>query len=380
MKMFLGFLLAIFLSAGVFAIAHAANPDAPVIYRNGNTITWPPVPNADGYNVYFNGQYSVTIETNSYTASVSGTYMVTSFDKGTSPTSYSVSSNDMDVTVNDAATPATPATEDSTDTPQSEIQPVASQTPPPSTGGLVYSTTFRDDFNGPTISSKWTTPSWQAPDRDAKNSLQPCKQQNGVLHLAIEQVGDERLACYMSSSISSFGPGSDKTMKIEYRADVSQVKARGAWFAGWMYVVSGSGAFDGNPSTGMETDVFEYMPTWTGAYNTAAHDGSSSEKWIDPKNELAVDISEPGFHTYSVEWNKNCQVFSFDGQPVFTNRELISTAENHSIMLSMEAQTGTQWGMWNVGSFAENLRDSGAVGKIDWVKVSEAPGFANICE
>lgn len=306
--------------------------------------------------------------------------MVTSFDKGTNPTTYSVSSNTLDIDVNAAATPNNEAVSSAVDTSNAESEPAAGANLPPSTGSLVYRTVFRDDFNGPTLSSKWTTPSWQAPERDAKSSLKPCEQKNGVLHLAIEQIGDERLACYMSSRDTSFGPGSDKTMKIEYRADVSQVKARGAWIAGWMYVVSGSGAFDNDQSTGMETDVFEYMPTWTGAYNTAAHDGSSSEKWIDPKSDLGVDISKPGFHTYSVEWNKNCQVFSFDGKPVFTNRDLISTTENHSIMLSMEAQTGTQWGWWNVGSFSDNLEVDGAVGKIDWVKVSEAHGFGDICQ
>lgn len=469
MKMFLGPLAATVLCAGVFQTVHAARPASPVISSNDAEITWSSVPNADGYNVYRNDRYSATVQENSYTAPSSGEYTVTSFDKNANPTSYSDSSNALDMKVGsgdatpapapgssarpaapvievsgskiswkavpaataynlykdnsyfktttttsytvgangiyhvtavngdvnpttysvmsnaekaasspDSDTPSTPEIPDTPETPDTPEPPVPTQ--PPASSDLVYTTKFRDDFNGPTLSSKWSTPNWQAPSRDAKQSLQTCNQKDGVLSLEIKKVGNERLACYMSSKDSNFGPGSDNTMKIEYRADVSQVRARGAWFAGWMYVVSGGGASDDDRSTGMETDVFEAMPTWLGAYNTAAHDGPSSEKWIDPKNELNVDISKPGFHTYSVEWNKDCQVFSFDGKPVFTNRELISTTENHSIMLTMEAQTGTQWGMWDVGSFADNLSETTAIGKIDWVKVSEAPGFGSLCD
>jgi len=77
---------------------------------------------------------------------------------------------------------------------------------------------------------------------------------------AIKQVGNERRACYLITQKSIlFGPGEDATIKIEYRANVSQVKAKGGWFAGWLYAngFSGGNATDSIPGNGMEIDVFE---------------------------------------------------------------------------------------------------------------------------
>ena len=326
-------------------------PAAPQISANGAVVSWPAVASATGYNVYFNGDYATTVEGLEYTATQSGTYSVTSFNKNANPTTYSVQSNEVQVTL----------------------------------GGVVasgeYEEVFFDGFDGSTLSSNFSNPWTSVPGRAVSFSAQPCSQQGGHLELTIQKIGDEHVACYLASNRKDFGPGDDSTMKIEYRADVSQVKARGAWFAGWMYVTNGNGARDNDSTTGMETDVFEYMPTYDSAYNVAAHDGASTEEWITANSTFGVDLRTPGFHTYGVEWNKHCQVFTFDGQKVFTSRSPLSTAKVHSIMLTMEAETGLQWGFWDVGDFTENLKTAPAVGKMDWVKVSQKDGAdASLCD
>ena len=247
---------------------------------------------------------------------------------------------------------------------------------PDPNAGPNYRRIFRDDFEGADISSNFAVPSWTAPSRVTKNSAAGCSQKDGKLHLAIKQVGDEQLACFLISNAGNYGPGIDSTVKIEYRANVSNVKAMGAWFAGWVYPLGDTSgqpnAADGVVTTGSEYDVFEYMPTRPGEFQTAVHDSDAikMEKWVDPQS-LGIDLTADEFHTFGVEWNKNCVAFFIDGTKVSSKNSDISAAKKHSLMLSMEAQTGTQWDTWDVGDFAENLASNPAEGIIDWVEVQK---------
>ena len=255
------------------------------------------------------------------------------------------------------------------------------------TGGEEYGEIFRDDFDGDSVSSNFFVPTWSIPGRAAVNNINSCSQSNSVLSLSIKNVGNESQACYLFSNIGDIGPGDDSTIKIEYHANVSGVKAKGAWFAGWIYPKGlnpdGSHpAEDNNPATGAEYDVFEYMPTWDTAYNTAIHDGGTEQQWIYGDLLNGIDLKADQFHTYSMEWNKDCVVFSIDGIPVRASTSpLISSAKKHAIYLSMEAQTGKQWDFWDIGDFRQNLDQNPTVGKIDWVSVSRKAGVdPNLCD
>jgi len=243
-----------------------------------------------------------------------------------------------------------------------------------------YYEIFRDDFNGNNISSNFFLADWAIGGRATTNSLEACSQSGGVLSLKAQNAGNQIQACYLISNKRDIGPGDSSTIKIEYLANVSQVRARGAWFAGWVYPLGEGGpAEDGDPSNGAEFDVFEYMPTNATAYNTAVHDGGKTEKWIY-RPQHGANLTDNRFHTYSMEWNKNCAVFSFDGTPVNKITQRISKEPVHSIYLSMEGQTGRQWNNWNVGSLSSNLRSSPAVGKISMVRVLQKDTVDNLCQ
>ena len=253
--------------------------------------------------------------------------------------------------------------------------------------GSEYGEIFRDDFNGDSVSSNFFVPTWAIGGRAAVNNINSCSQSGGYLSLAIKNVGNESQACYLISNKGDLGPGDDSTLKVDFHANVSGVKAQGAWFAGWIYPVGlnpdGSHpAEDNDPTTGNEFDVFEYMPTWDTAYNTAIHDGGTEQQWIYGDLLNGIDLTADQFHTYSMEWNKDCVVFSIDGIPVRASTSpLISGAKKHAIYLTMEAQTGKQWDFWDVGDFKQNLDANPTVGKIDWVSVTRTAGVdPNLCD
>ncbi len=246
-----------------------------------------------------------------------------------------------------------------------------------------YATIFSDSFDGSTTSSNFYVPTWTSGNRFAVNNKDACSQGGGKLKLSVKKVGDQHHACYLISH-QTFGPGSDSTIKIEYKADVSNVRAKGAWAAGWMYALGKNSqgvdyAADGIASTGSEYDVFEYSPAWNTAYNSAVHDGRSDDpsKWTDGKGV------QTGTHTYTLEWNKQCQVYSVDGVRQFkvTNPKFISQNTNHHIMLTMEAQTGTDPLTGQpVGNFADNLTKNPALATFDSVTVAKKTSIdANLC-
>lgn len=263
----------------------------------------------------------------------------------------------------------------------SQIGPNRTVTISGPSGGTSYSQIFREDFNGNSISSKFKLANWSIPNRDTTNNINSCSQSGGKLNLSIKNVGNQRQTCYLISKKNNFGPGDSSTLKVEYRANVSQVKARGAWFAGWLFPLGGNAATDSNKNTGVEYDVFEYMPTWNVAYNTAIHDGDINlQKWIEPKKDYGIDLRQNKYHTFAVEWNKNCMAFFIDGRRVNTNTSHVSKAKRHTIMLTMEGQSGTQWDTWNVGSLQNNINNYPATGRIDWVRVSEKASIdPNLC-
>ncbi len=264
-----------------------------------------------------------------------------------------------------------------------------SETLPPGTWTLAWA----DEFDGPAGTfpgGDWrlgptygteTSPGAYA-WRDAVYRSSECYLDgSGVLTLRARRVGGENRACFLATSDprygarAEFGPGATDTIYVEYRANVSQVRAHASWFAGWL--MSPHDTYDGRPSTGTEVDVFEYVPftnssyTLNTLYHAAVHwrsDGTGTSKpapsapWISaynqvtPMDAVATDLRDDAFHTYGVEWSGSEQRFYFDGHPVWTNTEGVSEAQNHGIILSIEIADGTPWNVWGhpVGRFQDN--------------------------
>lgn len=302
-----------------------------------------------------------------------------------------------------------PVTPTSTSAPEPPAGP-ASDTLPAGDWSLVWA----DEFDGPEGSfpgGAWrlgptygeeTEPEVYA-WRDAVYRRSECYLDgSGVLTLRAERSGGENRACFLATSDprygarAEFGPGETGTIYVEYRANVAQVNSHAAWFAGWL--MSPHDTYDGNPATGSEVDVFEYVPftnssyTLDTLYHAAVHwrsDGTGTSKpapfapWIsdysqvDPMAAVATDLRDDAFHTYGVEWSGTEQRFYFDGHLVWTNTEGVSTAQNHGIILSIEIQNGDPWNVWGhpVGRFEDNAPSrASSHAYVDYVRVYRRPG------
>ena len=225
--------------------------------------------------------------------------------------------------------------------------------------------------------------------------------------LTAEKVGGDVHSCYAILN-ELVGPG-DGQVKVEVRADVSRFQAEGGWFAAWLQTLRGDGnPYDGNPATGTEIDIAEYAPyegeyqfdaqngiDTRNSYHPAVHDvdgtggyvqgGEDSNGFVDV-GPLGVNLRS-GFHTFTVEWNADCQVFAVDGEPVFKNTQGVSTAKVHRPILSIEMSNAgengyTKWGFAS-GDFGDNLDSAPsapAEAKVDYIRIFEKSKSDNICE
>lgn len=258
---------------------------------------------------------------------------------------------------------------------------------------------WSDDFSkSPASSGKWHTPNWASGVwHDARNTSGQCTVSGDRLQLRASKVNGEVRSCYLASH-EKFGPGDSNTIKIEYRVNTSALDAEGAWFAAWLltFGVHPDGrnlSEDGNAATGSEIDVLEYIPydkpdgtysrtnwfhpavhTTNSPPNGTAYATSADDNYLRASN-YGVDMQRDQFNTWTLEWNRNCQVFSVNGRPYWKNTRYVSPAENHRLMLSIEADSANTNGsnLWNlqVGDFADNLDDDTAAAQVDWVRVWE---------
>ena len=280
--------------------------------------------------------------------------------------------------------------------------------PPPSSS--TYKRVFTEDFNGSSLSGSWETPPWPGTeiarhvDVGVDFRRDQCVVSDGKLKVRATLDGSRVRSCYAHTD-ETFGPGSGQ-LKIEYRVNLSRVQAEGGWFAAWLNTLSSEGnPYDNDVTTGTEIDVVEYVP-FEGAYaysnngidtrnsfHPAVHtvdDGGGGIISPDTKGNGFYDASKKGidlrsgYHTFGLEWNAECQVFSVDGQPVWTNREGVSSAEVHRLMLTMEmsnaGDTGyNNWGFAS-GRYTDNLQDNPAEALVDWVRVDrKSTPDADLC-
>ena len=273
-----------------------------------------------------------------------------------------------------------------------------------------YERIFTEDFSGSSLSGDWETPSWAGEDepegyRPAIFRRDQCVVSGGSLTVKATLDGDQVRSCYAHTT-QTFGPGSGQ-LKIQYKVNLSRVQAEGGWFAAWLNTLSSEGdPYDNDLSTGTEIDVMEYVP-FEGAYlydpedgidtrnsfHPAVHTGSDDPDGgiiIDPDGNGFYDVGSlninlrSGYHTFGLEWNATCQVFSINGQPIWTNYDGVSAAQVHRLMLTMEMDNAGDDGynLWGFasGRFADNLRTSPAEAQVDWVTVDrKSTPDANLC-
>lgn len=201
----------------------------------------------------------------------------------------------------------------------------------------------------------------------------------GVLKTSFLQTYDWKVP---QTQWTTFGPGT----YIEARVHLNGLEAGGLWFAFWLF--DPSDAYDGNPATGSEIDVVEYLvsagrPTsWTKnlPYGTLNHvhvanhwgkaAGQSRTKLIDAAVH-GVNLRDGGFHSFGVEWQTDRLIYYLDGQPVWETRDGVSASDGHALMLSLEYERGPgdAWGLdENILDHAAKLPDTVL---IDHVRVYE---------
>ena len=278
--------------------------------------------------------------------------------------------------------------------------PTPTPTPAPTPSDR-YRRVFADEFSGSTIDrNKWF---WRTltNNADAVNTYEQCEVGNGRLRLHAEVIGNTINSCYLSTHDvnggdpdQKFGPGRNGTLRVEYRVDLSGLKSEGLWAAGWLFAHDGNPdpAYDGNPATGTEVDVFEYVPFTKsdGTFTTAKHlhpavhyargsEVNSSEfgavdGYVDVR-QLGVDLERPGVQVITIEWNRDCQVYSLNGRRIWKNTTAVSTAESHALMLSLEADFPDANGnnIWNhqPGNLINNIRNNNSYWDIYSIRVDK---------
>ena len=264
-----------------------------------------------------------------------------------------------------------------------------------------YQRIFTENFNGSSLSSNWQTPNWPESYRPADYRRDQCVVSGGLLRVRASLSGNQVRSCYAHTN-QTFGPGSGQ-LKIQYRVNVSRVQAEGGWFAAWLHTLSPGKPYDGNPATGTEIDVMEYVP-FNGAYRYSSNGidtrnsfhpavhiagnkkfevpGTNGNGFYDA-NRKGINIRS-GWHTFGLEWNGSCQVFSIDGQPIWKNRQGVSSAQVHRLMLTMEMDNAGSDGynLWGFasGRFADNLRTRPAEAIVNWVRVDrKSTPDPNLC-
>ena len=259
---------------------------------------------------------------------------------------------------------------------------------PPGSWALIWA----DEFNGATDSPAaihwFSGPAWAAGPRpgdhfwrDAVTSPDECYHDGqGSLVLRARYFDGERRACYLTTGDNgddpsewlTFGPQS-AGLYIEFRANLSQMRAFAAWFALWL--MSPNDTYDGDLSTGSEIDIMEYIP-FVGTQYSLMNLFHSAVWWEQPDGHVepppgspyvddygqisapayGQDLTVDGFHTWGLEWYEDSQRFYFDGNLFWTNTDGVSTAENHAIRMTIEIQNGDPYNLWGhpVGAFEDN--------------------------
>ncbi len=259
--------------------------------------------------------------------------------------------------------------------------------------------TWQDEFNQPANTppdSKWFFfDAWGDPNklwRDAVYTEQDAFHDgNGNLVIRARLENDTLKTSYIQtynwsvdqSQWSLFGPEDGKY--VEANIKLNEMSAGGLWCAFWLY--SPSNAYDGNPQTGTEMDIMEYVlgygapGSWTAVlpegntlnyYNVANHwnenDNPSVSKFVRT-TDYGINLRDGNFHKFGIEWYKDKAIYYLDGDSVFSTTQGVASSITEALILSIEydAPPNDAWGLnENVLDYADELPDNFV---IDYVRV-----------
>lgn len=363
-----------------------------VVTDGGVLVEWEAADGLGGFNVYRNSAYEHTADDpqgRSWTdpdGEAGDEYFVTSFN---------VAKDDYsDASVSAQASGDENPGNDPGDSDDDDADPATTTAPDGASGQ--WRSTWSDEFDeveGAAPGSDWDLgPNWAAGPREGTHAWRDAVTDpgecfhdgDGSLVLRTRRVQDENRVCYVESKDRAFGPGENGAF-IEFRANVSDMKAMASWFAMWLMTPGKNAdgidhAYDGNPATGTEVDVMEFVPfegpnyTLNDKFHVAnfwgdelgnAGGGQSEPPLNLPFTDeygqttgsaFGSDLRDDKFHTWGVESYDDRQIFYFDGEPFWTNTEGVSTAETHQLRLSIEIANGAPYNIWGhaVGAFEDN--------------------------
>ena len=214
---------------------------------------------------------------------------------------------------------------------------------------------------------------------------------NGKLVIRARIENDTLKTSYLKTYSPSVDPslwtlfGPEEGRYIETRVKFTELVGGGLWCAFWMY--SPENAYDGNPATGTEMDIMEYVlgygapGSWTGLlnggntlnyYNIAHHwnpnDDPSVGKYVYA-GDFGINLRDGNYHKFGVEWYKDRAIYYMDGDSVFSTTQGVAQNVTQALMLSMEydAPPDDAWGLnENILNYADDLPDYFLV---DYVRV-----------
>lgn len=220
--------------------------------------------------------------------------------------------------------------------------PTTPDSKPPINGNWVL--TFVDEFNGTSLSSKWTPQYWWWDgDTGDNGELQRYDKsalsvKDGILYItATKESGrakfDGRTYQYKSGLLTT--GGSENGHKPGYNFTYGYVEARikvpsgkGLWSAFWMLPQS----YDDGRG---EIDIMEVLGDATNMLETHYHvDGPGDADKATKVVDLAGD-----FHTYGVNWQKDSITWYLDGKAVFT----APNKTNEPMYLLLNLAVGGDW-------------------------------------
>jgi len=256
---------------------------------------------------------------------------------------------------------------------------------------------WQDEFNG--IANSEPDPHWFFFDawgndlwRDAAYTEQDAYLDgNGKLVIRARIENDTLKTSYLKtydpnvaqSQWTLFGP--EEGRYIETYVKFTELVGGGLWCAFWMY--SPENAYDGNPATGTEMDIMEYVlgygapGSWTGDleggntlnyYNIANHwnegDSPSVGKYVYA-NDYGINLRDGNYHKFGMEWYSDKAIYYLDGDSVFSTSQGIASNVTQALMLSMEYDAPPADAWWlneNILDYRDDLPDYFLV---DYVRV-----------
>lgn len=195
-----------------------------------------------------------------------------------------------------------------------------------------YTLVWQDEFNGNSLDkTKWDYRN-TGKRRDAYNSRETVKIDNGKLVIEVKRKKDSLLMGMIGTQ------GLFETRYGYFECKASLTNTRGVWPAFWLQ--SPYNTDNSNPQDhGAEIDIFEYfLHEGKDSVSHTLHWGGygATYKKFGPFYSPLKKTSD-GFHTFGLEWTPDSYTTFVDGVPTHTGNRYISKVPQYMI-LSLEAE------------------------------------------